>query len=393
MLLGVLLCVSLTFAQIYSGSAFQGRWTDRAAKRNGISGGSTYICIDHATQTAHGQYNGVGLFSGYLWGNTLTGFWYEAGYDRPFGPFELTIDAAGSSFTGTWSYYQGNSATTSATFTWSASKASADKPERHECLAPAGTGYTAVGKYGSGNFVCLDETQSFENTNQISAWGAFESFGNVKGFSPDSGVTLLLSDFYFPDDDDTLDDRYRPENQATPFGPSTVTDDDGDSAHHQNDIPTRRIVVGRIIDDSKFCGYFWEGLYNRLVGGGAICLDRTASIAPDLVTCGSDIVYENELIDRLDTDFTSWILDAVQEALDALALPPVVIVPNDPFITRSNGAVTNTKTTVVTSDGSTIQTSSTAVSDSNATGGSGASDASSLVVSVFVIAVAVLALM
>jgi len=389
--LGVLLCVSVSLAQLYSGNAFQGTWSDRTAKRS-ISGGVTYICVDHATQTAHGVYNGVGLFSGYLWGNTLTGFWYEAGYDRPFGPFELTIDASGSSFTGTWSYYQAESTTTSASFTWAASKSSGNKPERFECLAPAGSGYTVVGKYETGNYICIDETQPFENTNQDSAWGAFEDFGNVKGFTPDSGISLLLSDFYFPDDDETLDDRYRPENQGTPFGPNTEVDDDGNSGHKQNDIPTKRIVVGRLIDDSQFCGYFWEGLYNRLVGGGVICLQRTARIIPDLVTCGSDIVYANELIDRQDTDFTSWLLEEIQNAFDALQLPPVIIVPNDPFITRtqanpSTGTNSQTGNTIVTSGGSTIVSSTNSQTGNTVNNGdSGASSASTVVVSFFAVA-------
>jgi hypothetical protein len=354
--------------QLYVGNHWQGSWSDNAPKRS-ISSGVTYICVDHQTQTAHGQYNGVGLFSGYMWGNTLTGFWYEAGYDRPFGPFELTIDSTGSSFSGTWSYYQANSATTSASFTWSARKNSGARPERSQCLAPAASGTTAAGQYETGNYICYEPTIPFENTDQQSAWGAFEEFGNVKGYTPDNGVSLLLSDFYFPDDDDTLDDRLRPENQQSPFGPATV-DDDGDTGHHHDDIPTKRIVVGRLISDSEFCGFFWEGLYNDIIGpGGAICLQRTAKISPDLVTCGGDIVFTNGQIDKIDTGITSWLLQEIQDAFDALVLPEVIIVPNDPFVTNSGGVsftqssgstgVTSTTaatsgTTIVTSGGSTV---------------------------------------
>jgi len=238
-------------------------------------------------------------------------------------------------------------------------------------LAPAGNGGGSAGKFETGNYICYEPTIPFENTDQESVWGAFEEFGNVKGYTPDNGVSLLLSDFYFPDDDDTLDDRYRPENQQTEFGPATV-DDDGDTGHHHNDIPTKRIVVGRLVSDSEFCGFFWEGLYNTPIGGGgAICLQRTAKFNPDLVTCGGDIVYVNAQIDQMETGITSWILQEVQDAFNALRLPEVIIVPNDPFLTNSDGFTTqspassgntpassgstaSTGSTIVTSDGSTI---------------------------------------
>jgi len=406
-LLGVLLCVSLCLGQLYVGNHWQGSWSDNTAKRS-VSNGVTYICVDHQTQTAHGQYNGVGLFSGYMWGNTLTGFWYEAGYDRPFGPFELTIDAAGATFSGTWSYYQANSATTAASFPWGARKTSGSRPEREQCLAPNGSGAGSAGQYETGNYICYEPTIPFENTDQQSVWGAFEKFGNVKGYTPDNGISLLLSDFYFPDDDETLDDRYRPENQVTPLGP-TVVDDDGDTGQHHDDIPTKRIVIGRLVSDSQFCGYFWEGLYNTPIGGGgAICLQRTANIYPDLVTCGGDIVYANAQIDQMETGITSWILQEVQDAFDALRLPQVIIVPNDPFVTNSGGisftassgssgssgsTASSGLTTIVTSDGSTVVVTSDGSSVIVTSGGSVISSAVSATASVVLIVAACLAVL
>jgi len=395
------LFASCTLAQLYVGNAWQGTWSD--SKRGG--GGSTYICVDPLTQTAHGTYSGIGLFSGYLWGNTLTGFWYEAGYDRPFGPFQLTI--SGSSFTGSWSYYESDGVVSNSTFSWSGSRSSNVKPEKSECLSPSRGGSAAVGTFESGNYLCHDPNVEFAHTGQQSVWGSFARFGNVGGYTPDNGITFLLSDFYYPDDDELDIGEYRPEGNPTTFGPCTdCVDDDGDTGVHLERIPTKRIVVGRFIDDREFCGFFWEGLYNYRVADGAICLQRTNTAKPDRVTCGGDIVYVNAQIDQIDTGFTSWILSQVQSAFDNLVLPPVVIVPNQ--FTQGTGAGNPTSTTYNpttdssnTSNGGNVDTGSdvsggVSGADSGNGGNSGndggnSGSASSLIASTFVMFIALLA--
>jgi len=305
------------FAQLNVGDAWQGTWSD--GKRS--AGGSTYICVDHWTSTAHGSYSGVGLFSGFLQGNTLTGFWWEAGYDRPFGPFELTI--SGTSFSGTWSYYEGVGVAPSGSFSWSGSQSSSVLPDRSQCLAPA-QGSDASGTYQPGNYICYVPNAPYLNTDQQSAFAAFANFGHVAGYSPDNGITFLLSDFFFPNQ--TLDERFRPENnQLTSFGPSANYDDDGEINPAM--IPTRRIAVGRLVSSDQFCGFFWNGLYNSQVGSAAICLQRTSAKRPDSNTCGADVSFVNGQIDQFITGgLTSFILSQVQDAFNALKLPPVVIL-------------------------------------------------------------------
>jgi len=213
----------------------------------------------------------------------------------------------------------------------------------------------------------------------------------------------LLSDFYYPDDDELDIGEYRPEGNVTPFGPcSDCFDDEGDTGVHLEQIPTKRIVIGRFINDREFCGFFWEGLYNTPIADGAICLQRTNTAIPDRVSCGGDIVYVNAQIDQIDTGFTSWILSQVQSAFDALVLPPVVIVPNQ--FTQGTGAGNPTSSTYNPST-DTTQTSngggdasgvsgdaSGGASGGNASGGGGgvSGSANTLIASTFVIFVALL---
>merc|ERR1711976_883919 len=363
----VLLHVAVALAQL-NVDAWQGTWSD--GKRS--AGGSTYICVDAQTSTAFGAYSGVGLFSGYLHGNTMTGFWYEAGYDRPFGPFELTI--SGNSFSGTWSYYQGEGMAPEGSFSWGGSKSSSTRPAPELCLAPV-KGSNAGGTYEPGNYLCYTQNLPYSNTNQESTFGSFPNFGDVAGYTPDNGITFLMSDFYFPNK--TQQEIYRPENSPSTFGPCTdCFDDDGEPP--EDEIPTRRIVIGRLVSDRKFCGYFWEGLYNKLIGGGgAVCLERTSRNNPDPLLCGSDVTYINGQIDKRVSDgLTSFILSKVQSAFDALTLPPVVVVPGTAsFFTT----ITNTIPSVTyNSPGE----SPTTYNYGTATGS--ASDASTLVVSALV---------
>jgi len=265
-----------------------------------------------------------------LFDNTLTGFWYEAGYDRPFGPFELTIN--GNSFTGTWSYFQGNGLPSEASTSWTGSRSSQDAPDRSLCLAPSAG--DASGTYEPGNYLCYAPTRPYQNTEQQSVFGNFVSFGAVMGYTPDNGNTFLLSDFYFPNI--TTDERYRPENNSVTLGPcSDCFDDDDDSL--QGEIPTNRIVVGRLINSAEFCGYFWEGLYNVQIGDGPICFQRTSKTPPTDRECGVDVALINYHIDKLNSaNLATFILEKVQDALDALKLPPVIVIPNGNFFTSSS---------------------------------------------------------
>lgn len=170
--------------------------------------------------------------------------------------------------------------------------------------------------------MCYHPDVVYSNTNQQFSSAFFNTFGIVQGFSFDNGVSVSLSDFIFPDDDDTNEDRYRPESSTTCFGTGCqeVDNDDDDSVH------TGRIVIGRLIDQNTFCGGFFTGWYNTFVGD--ICFTRTSPHQPDTFLCGSDIVYLNGHEDIFDGK-TSEILAVVQEAFDNLALPEHVIEDDD----------------------------------------------------------------
>merc|ERR1711879_582137 len=79
-----------------SGLAWQGTWTE---EKRGF-GGNLYICVDRDENVAYGTYSGVGLISGSLKGTQFIGEWYEAGYDRPFGSFSLTLSGTSSQVAG-----------------------------------------------------------------------------------------------------------------------------------------------------------------------------------------------------------------------------------------------------------------------------------------------------
>jgi len=313
---------SFALSQLHVGTAWQGTWSN--GKR---SSGSLYICVDSENRVAYGSYGGIGVIQGYLKGNTLVGTWYEAGYDRPYGPFSLTI--SGTSFSGSWSYWESPGVVSNQTNSFSGSQSSSIEPSRAQCLRPVG-GLTVEGTY-DGAYLCYVKTVLYLNTYQLSASAAFPSFGKVAGYSPDNGHSVFLSDFYYPSDDFDLSDAYRPEgNTNSTFGPcSTCFDDDGDTT--ENRIPTKRIVIGALVEDNMFCGYFWQGLYNQaLNGGNPICFGKTGHGTPDPSVCGADIIYINAEVERFDGGNTSWLVNAIQAAFDALVLPKGKLV--DPFI-------------------------------------------------------------
>jgi len=132
--------------------------------------------------------------------------------------------------------------------------------------------------------------------------------------------------------------------------------------------------------------FFWEGLYNVQVGDAAICFQRTSKTSPSVRECGLNIDIIDGQIAKLNSDnLATWILEQVQDALDALALPPVIIVPNKGFFSS-----------LFTSDGN-VQTSDGGGTGSGSSGSSGAvgtgSPASTLVASVVVLVASVVALL
>jgi len=217
------------------------------------------------------------------------------------------------------------------------------------------------------------------------------------------------------DDDDQRNDTLRPEQSLTPFGPNVDEDDDGDEG--PNTINTRRIAVGRIVSDGRFCGFFWKGLYHRAVGNGAQCFDRVSFNQPDGWNCRQEDIQHS-------SGLTSWLLDQIQDALDNIRLPPVTIVPNDPFIsndtfepsthTTKTDTNTNSRTTVdsvnnpttddstqtsdpntgsqTDSNDSSFYTSQTSVTSVTSTQSGSQSSATTLAVSFIVVALSAVAL-
>lgn len=315
---------ALAACQLNAGNAWEGTWSN--GKRSSL-GGNLFICVDPTTNTAHGTYGNGGLISGRLSGNTFKGFWYEAGYDSPFGPFDLTI--SGNSFSGSWSYQNVQDGNFTNSFTWSGSKSSSVEPTLQQCLTPVTAG-NVNGAYEEGVGMCYYPEVTYQNTNQQYVTANVPGgFGAVQGYTFDSGASVALSDFYFPDDDD---DGLYPESagQDTQFGPGGDFDDDGDddSGDDDDDINTRRILVGRLVQQDLFCGFLWEGLYNTFVGSG--CYERTSPNQPDGFSCGSNIIYVNgnpDVFDFIDGN-TQYIVDLVQDALDELTLPDFII-PGD----------------------------------------------------------------
>jgi len=90
----------------------------------------------------------------------------------------------------------------------------------------------------------------------------------------------------------------------------------------------KKIVIGALVDDATFCGFFWEGFYNDQISDGAICFSRTGTISPDSVSCGGEAVIAANR--RQDIGNTELLLSEIQRVLDAITMPSVVIVPG-PF--------------------------------------------------------------
>merc|ERR1711862_999024 len=256
---------------------------------------------------AHGAYSGIGLMSGTINNNVFMGSWYEAGYDAPYGTFRLVL--SGSSFSGTWKYSDSDD-----TFSWSGSRSSSVRPEADQCLVP-GKAY-ATGTYEHTEHICLNSAIVYQNTGFGSAAASFDGFGNVEGFSPDNGRTLLLSDFYLPLSGSGAY-SFRPEDNTAVFGPCDGCNQDAGD----DEIQTGKIVVGVLIDDATFCGFFWDGLYNYQYGDSAVCFRKTSTKSPDSSVCGWGAAAN-----ALQHGHTVEILNEAQAAFDALQFPGIDVI-------------------------------------------------------------------
>jgi len=297
---------------------FEGTWTE--SKRS--FGGNLFLCVDQATNIVHGSYSGAGLVSGVVRGNTLIGQWYEAGYSSPHGPFTLTMAANGNSFSGSWSYSNPRSNTTDGTFSWTGNRVGRASPSRLQCLSPSNGGNTAAGKYEGGQAICVKDQVRDQNTGMSAIFARFRGFGTVEGYSYDIGRSTLLSSFAIPADAST--DAYRPENNAAVFGPCTGCN----TVVPFEQINTARIVIGVSIDDSQYCGHFWEGLYNTLLNAEPICFDRESFLEPRDGACGVgrvQVASAGRLIGAQEGN-TAALLVEVQRAFDALNIPALNLV-------------------------------------------------------------------
>jgi len=302
--------------QLSAGINWEGSWSN--GKRGG---GSFYLCTDEATQTAHGSYGSLGIVSGYLLGSTYTGFWYESGYDRPFGPFILTISDSGTSFTGAWSYFTAEGAPPNGTFTWSGSKSSSARPDDYaQCLFPISLGSSANGAFEQNSYICDHSTFDWLDSNEQMFAAKFDNFGKVQGYSPDGGVSLLLSDFHYNDDEDTDKGRWRPE--SFPIGkPYFSLEPDFNGADDDDSIFTLRIVVGRFVEQDYFCGFFWYGFYSHLVAPNPICFGRLDNVAIDPQACAYSLSEIKENDHKYDDGVTTLLEAEIQDALFNITLP------------------------------------------------------------------------
>lgn len=305
----------VAFGQINTAfNAWQGTWSDPFG-----NGGVLYLCVDPEHNTAHGMYSNIGVVRGYLFENTFSGFFYEAGYDRPFGPVSLTI--SGSSFTGTYSYYDAPAPTPfDQGGTWSSSRSSNSAPTPQQCWTPA-TANQAAGIYQQQQYVCSQPGATYQNTNQPAVFGTFDRLGDTNGYTPDDGVSFFTSDFQPSDDEPTSADplRWRPEDPSESFGPNNPVIDrtEDDDLIHVNII-----ALGVAISADTICYATWKGLYNIPVASG--CITRTSSEIPPVASCrirGVPIVGPNGTITP-----TSNLLKIVhQEVQDGLSNTPFVL--------------------------------------------------------------------
>jgi len=331
----VLLSIACSvIAQLNAGGNWDGTWSNGK-----LGGGNAYICTDRDTNQAHGTYGNIGLFSGALNGNDFAGFWYEAGYERPFGPFKLTIANDGNSFTGSWSYFNGTGVAVNGSTAWSGTKSSATRPnEQLQCLFPAQMGSHVPGVFDESCYICALTPLKWLDSEQSLFVASFEGFSKVQGYSPDSGNSLLLSDFYFQDDEDYS--KFKPSN--SPIGVKYENNADNHGSDDDDSILTSRIVVGRFVGEGLFCGWFWYGFYSTVVNTVPICFTRTENVAVDPQACAYTQADVKQQIHNYDDGNTSQLIQNIQDAFDALALPEfkIDIIQGD---NKGNGAPANGK--------------------------------------------------
>jgi len=87
--------------------------------------------------------------------------------------------------------------------------------------------------------------------------------------------------------------------------------------------------------------FFFQGLYNTALNAGEpICYTKTDTAKPDSNSCGADVIVENQVAKRFEGRHqTSWIVNAVQAAFDALVLPKGKLIGPLNIPTNTNGAI------------------------------------------------------
>merc|ERR1712000_733157 len=106
-------------------------------------------------------------------------------------------------------------------------------------------------------------------------------------------------------------------NNTAVFGPCDGCNQDAGD----DEIQTGKIVVGVLVDDATFCGFFWDGLYNYQYGDSAVCFRKTSTKSPDSSVCGWGAAAN-----ALQHGHTVEILNEAQAAFDALQFPGIDVI-------------------------------------------------------------------
>ena len=170
--------LALSFGILGASASFVGQWTDPLdADGYGIS---TYVCV--IGNNMFGFYSQVGLIRGTITGDTATGRWYEPGsalYSRDetlasSGSFSITLAGDDNSWTGTFSYDDGE------TRPWVVTRIDALPPTESQCWSTSSDNDSLEGTWSLQNtlwFMCDSNggsdryysTYSYQNEDGIVA--------------------------------------------------------------------------------------------------------------------------------------------------------------------------------------------------------------------------------
>ena len=180
------------------------------------------------------------------------------------------------------------------------------------------SGSHVQGVFDERSYICDHSSLNWLDSEQPLYVASFEGFPKVQGYSPDSGNSLLLSDFYFPDDED---DRSIFKPESTPIGQALQNNADNSGADDDDSVLTSHIVVGRFVSQDTFCGWFWYGFYSQVINSVPICFDRTQNVDVDPQACAYTQSDVKQQVHNYDDGNTSQLIQNIQDAFDALTLP------------------------------------------------------------------------